>query len=355
MNERILCGIALALLLLSGCASNAYVQLVELSKSTVVYDETIRINNCGNTRESEQIVSREFATTVEFEAGISAGYQSIVQGNLLAKYSEYRSTSRTQRLVASPGTNMEFVLRWYDDVRAGNVQVNGKSGTYEVRIPVSVEQISSRDLGCPGGAQMPPAMQPESQEQQLQATIAALQTQIAHPPIPSQSLRSTATPIPTPTLLLDTPPDSILEVGQVWQQGGLALKLVRASMELFELWEGKRFGLRLTFELTNRKAHTVPIHYDLSKDVKVQDNLGRDLETFPACPVSSYGFSPRDEILESGESLLLRPVKEMFENFCGEHSLGVFVEATNPAVTEVIVSISIADITNARWRIPIQH
>jgi hypothetical protein len=124
------------------------VQLVELSKNTVVYDEIVRINNCGGKGDSEQTKSRDFATTVEFGAGVSAGYQSIVQGSLSAKYSEYRNTSVSQRLVAPPGTNMEFVLRWSDDVRAGNVQVNGKSGTYEVRIPVSVEQISGRDLGC---------------------------------------------------------------------------------------------------------------------------------------------------------------------------------------------------------------
>jgi len=159
MSKHILCGIALALLLLSGCTSNPDIQLVELSKNTVVYDEIVRINNCGGRGDSEQTKSRDFATNVEFGAGVSAGYQSIVQGSLSAKYSEYRSASVSQRLVAPPGTNMEFVLRWSDDVRAGNVQVNGKSGTYEVRIPVSVEQISSRDLGCPGGAQVPPATQ----------------------------------------------------------------------------------------------------------------------------------------------------------------------------------------------------
>jgi len=148
MSKHILFGIALAVLLLSGCASNPDVQLVELSKNTVVYEEIVRINNCGGKGDSEQIASRDFATTVEFGAGVSAGYQSIVQGNLFAKYSEYRNTSKSQRLVAPPGTNMEFVLRWSDDVRAGNVQVNGKSGTYEVRIPVSVEQVASRDLGC---------------------------------------------------------------------------------------------------------------------------------------------------------------------------------------------------------------
>ena len=55
---------------------------------------------------------------------------------------------------------MEFVLRWSDDVRAGNVQVNGKSGTYEVRIPVSVEQVSSRDLGCGISTPIQPAVTP---------------------------------------------------------------------------------------------------------------------------------------------------------------------------------------------------
>ena len=148
MSKHILCGIALVLLLLSGCTSSPDVQLVELSKNTVVYDEIVRINNCGGKGDSEQTKSRDFATHVEFGAGASAGYRSIVQGSLSAKYSEYRNTSVSQRLVAPPGTNMEFVLRWSDDVRAGNVQVNGKSGTYEVRIPVSVEQVSSRDLGC---------------------------------------------------------------------------------------------------------------------------------------------------------------------------------------------------------------
>jgi hypothetical protein len=161
MSKHILCGIALALLLLSGCTSSPDVQLVELSKNTVVYDEIVRINNCGGKGDSEQTKSRDFATTVEFGAGVSAGYQSIVQGSLSAKYSEYRNTSVSQRLVAPPGTNMEFVLRWSDDVRAGNVQVNGKSGTYEVRIPVSVEQVSSRDLEC-GVTQSTPVIPPDA-------------------------------------------------------------------------------------------------------------------------------------------------------------------------------------------------
>jgi len=171
MSKRILCGIALILLLLSGCASSPDVQLVELSKNTVVYDEIVRINNCGGKGDSEQTKSRDFATTVEFGAGVSAGYQSIVQGSLSAKYSEYRNTSVSQRLVAPPGTNMEFVLRWSDDVRAGNVQVNGNSGTYEVRIPVSVEQVSSRDLGCGVSAPIPTMSNVQLPTQSASSTV----------------------------------------------------------------------------------------------------------------------------------------------------------------------------------------
>ena len=142
-------GFVLALLLaVSGCGADPEVQLAEISRNTVVYDEIVRLNNCGGKGDSDHTATREFATTIEFGAGISAGYKSVVEGNISAKYSEYRNTSKSIRVVAPPGTNMEFVLRWSDDVRAGNVQVNGKSGTYEVRIPVSVEQISSRDLGC---------------------------------------------------------------------------------------------------------------------------------------------------------------------------------------------------------------
>jgi len=216
MSKHILFGIALAVLLLSGCASNPDVQLVELSKNTVVYDEIVRINNCGGKGDSEQTKSRDFATTVEFGAGVSAGYQSIVQGSLSAKYSEYRNTSVSQRLVAPPGTNMEFVLRWSDDVRAGNVQVNGKSGTYEVRIPVSVEQVSSRDLGC---------------GLSLQSTLPSIQTA---PAIPTQQASTTGY-IPTCNWERDwalQPDGSYLWIGL--PPGSPGCEMVGQAGELFQ-------------------------------------------------------------------------------------------------------------------------
>ncbi|NOH04825.1 MAG: hypothetical protein HND47_24065 [Chloroflexi bacterium] len=139
-------------LLLSSCGRNPDVQVIELSNNTVSYDETIHINNCGGKADSEQTASRSFATTIEGGAEFKAGYQMIVEGGISAKYSQYRNTTKSMRLLAPPGTNMEFVLRWSEEVHAGNVTVDGSTGTYEVRVPIAVEQVSSQDLGgCSGG------------------------------------------------------------------------------------------------------------------------------------------------------------------------------------------------------------
>lgn len=156
VHFRVLLILSLLFLLSScgnGSVSSENIQIIELSNNPVSYEETVRINNCGGKGESEQTASRSFATSIELGAGISAGYQSIIEGSVSAKYNQYRSTSKSQRLVAPPGTNMEFVLRWSEEVRAGNVTVDGKTGRYEVRIPIAVEQISSQDLGC--GANVP--------------------------------------------------------------------------------------------------------------------------------------------------------------------------------------------------------
>ena len=151
MNNKI--GIAkrvfllILLILLSGCGSS---QVNELSNNTVSYNETIHINNCGGKADSEQTVSHSFATTIEGKAEISAQYKSIIEGSISAKYSQYRNVTKSQKLTAPPATNMEFVLRWSEDVHSGNVTVNGTTGIYEVRVPVAVEQVSSQDLGCDG-------------------------------------------------------------------------------------------------------------------------------------------------------------------------------------------------------------
>lgn len=120
----------------------------ELSNTTSTYDETIRINNCDNKAESSQTVSRSFSTKISGTGTIKAGYEGIVEGSVAATYEQYKNTTKIQTLTAAPDTNMEFTLRWSDNVRSGNVTVSGESAEFTVNIPIAVEQISSRDLGC---------------------------------------------------------------------------------------------------------------------------------------------------------------------------------------------------------------
>ena len=139
--------------LLSGCGGgNPNVQVNELSNSATSYDESIYINNCGGKADSEQTASRSFASSFDSGAEIKIGYQIIIEGGISAKYSQYKNVTKSMRLIAPPRTNMEFILRWSEEVRAGNIVVDGSQGTYEVRVPLSVAQISSQDLGgCDGG------------------------------------------------------------------------------------------------------------------------------------------------------------------------------------------------------------
>lgn len=148
------------ILLLNGCSGNGNssnnpnVQVNELSNSTTSYDETVHINNCGGKADSEQTKSRSFSTDIQ--GGIDVGVQQVVVGVISAKYSQSRNASVSQRLVAPAGTNMEFVLRWSEEVHAGNVTVNGSTGTYTANIPIAVEQVSGQDLdGCNGVPALP--------------------------------------------------------------------------------------------------------------------------------------------------------------------------------------------------------
>lgn len=145
--------ILIAVLLLAGCSPK--IILAELSNETVRYEETIHINNCGNKANSTQAASRSFSTKIE--GNITVDYQKKIEGNISATYEQYRNITKTQTLTAAPETNMEFTLRWSDNVRAGNATINGKTANYTVNIPISVEQVSSKDLGCNTNTSLIPA------------------------------------------------------------------------------------------------------------------------------------------------------------------------------------------------------
>lgn len=148
MNNKLLkVSTLIIFFLLSACGSPKPV-INELSNTTSTYDETIRINNCDNKAESSQTVSRSFSTKISGTGSVHVGSENVVSGSVAAAYEQDKDTTKTQTLTAAPDTNMEFTLRWSDNVRTGNATINGESVDYTVNIPIAVEQISSKDLGC---------------------------------------------------------------------------------------------------------------------------------------------------------------------------------------------------------------
>lgn len=150
----------LLLIILAGliCACQAIdTVLTELGTEIVAYDESIRINNCGGKAESKQTAERTFSSTIESSTSITAGYKQIIEGELAAKYGQYREAKKTHEIVAPPGTNMEFKLRWTENEYSGDATINEKNGTYRIRVPISVEQISAIDNGCTNHLGVQPA------------------------------------------------------------------------------------------------------------------------------------------------------------------------------------------------------
>jgi hypothetical protein len=157
----------LVLSLLAGCSNDNIptatkelipdVRVTENDNQTVTFDEEIKINNCGNSTEDNQVSTRSYSTNIEGGSQIKVGY-AIVEGSVNAKYGQYRTVSKSHTVVAPANTRMIFVLRWTEQTWSGSIILGNDSGNYIVHVPVSVEQMSSKDLGCP-----PLPGQPETQ------------------------------------------------------------------------------------------------------------------------------------------------------------------------------------------------
>lgn len=149
--------ILIIIFLMCGCNSaittTVIISVDELKVETVSIPETIHLNNCGGKLAIEQIPSRSFNVSIA-GFGDDPEYQNIKQ-KVLEKYSQYQNTGKTQKVTAPSGTDMEFNLKWMEEIRTGVIKKGNDNGVYNVRIPVSIEQISIRDLGCPSSTPIP--------------------------------------------------------------------------------------------------------------------------------------------------------------------------------------------------------
>lgn len=140
----------------------------------------------------------------------------------------------------------------------------------------------------------------------------------------------TATPIPVPTPIPDTPSDSVLEEGEWWYSGGKAILL--SKVELFPGW----LAIATEWKVANLSPNTVTVSWS-QDSFEARDNLGRRAQ------IEMWHASASPITIPSGEVVELAP------------TIVFKIDFTNASVTEVIITASISNIQNARWRVPIYH
>jgi hypothetical protein len=138
--------LVVTVLLLNSCNSPD-IQVLEVDSKSISSTETVHMNNCGGKDSSEQTAQRNFAVGLELNPQSKVDYTAI-ENIVTGKYGVDKDTTRSQLLKAPPGTDMEFILKWSEEVHNGNVSADVIIGKYSVHTPLTVELVSSRDLGC---------------------------------------------------------------------------------------------------------------------------------------------------------------------------------------------------------------
>jgi len=150
----------------------------------------------------------------------------------------------------------------------------------------------------------------------------------------------TATLEPTPTEPANTPPGTILEVGQTWSQGELELTLDEITLHTI--------GITFRFYLTSHKLQDIIISHHIKDNFSLVDNRGVSL------PLEYTNLNTRvSRKFSEPITLLVKPEETVF---IGGDVLPIFArfDIANEAITEVIMTVTdISDITEAKWRVPI--
>ncbi|MAU10151.1 MAG: hypothetical protein CL607_10040 [Anaerolineaceae bacterium] len=165
-----------------------------------------------------------------------------------------------------------------------------------------------------------------------QGTITALESEVV-PSITSVATREEGA---------NTPPGTILEVGETWYQDGASLTLTDVVLS-----PGSYYGdFHMQFEFRNET--TSPLIFEFPMDTfTAVDNLGNHFTDphFHQLP-GTFGCRPTQNLIDPGERIV----------FCEGHRLFLKGNITNSQVTEIIVAVrEISRIQNAKWHFPITH
>ncbi len=326
--------VAFSFLLLSGCGSapesssnNGTVPLNvnETVASTGTVAEPIYLNNCGSSANAEQV--SEHSQTISIEGAAQIGMSiELAQASVAGKYVTSNSVRKSQTVIASPGTNMKFVLLWTEQVNEGVVTVNGYSGqaTYRVSVPISVEQVSAENLGC--------------SENSTDQTNSGSATE-------APTINNSPTSIPPDVSVQDTPNGTILDPEMAWHTSGSELILKNTELDNFNYDWGNVIVFELIF--INQKPNDISFKYMLGSNISAVDNYGNTLKlVYSAFGSYAVGCDQEDRNVKAGD----------LTNLSCTDKFAVVVDTGNPNITEAIITVSnISSINKAQWRIPIYH
>jgi len=166
---------------------------------------------------------------------------------------------------------------------------------------------------------------------------------------PPTEIPASPTPLPTPTSLPDTPPGSILSVGDIWRQSGSELTLTAIE---FKPSNDDNYGqLYTSWTYRNLRPQSIILSFGHT-NFSAQTNQGITLKVLAFYSGSFWCDDVKIEV-QAGELF-------DFTNMCGPGSSGyrlpIVVDLGNTQITDVVVTAKdISSITEAKWSIPILH
>ena len=207
--------------------------------------------------------------------------------------------------------------------------------------------VSIKDLT--GTSQHPTDNPPPTDYQQIQTEAPPI-TDI---PQPVNTIAFVPTTISTEVSLPDTSPGTILEFGQTWRQGGLELTITKSDWaEIDSSWINEGGGV-FTFILTNLEPHDRSFRLS-SENFSATDNFGRSVPVIPKQNISIDEHCPPQTVqLPANQTIYL--VDELHCPEAQAYALTPRIDAGDTSITDVVVSVSISEISNARWQIEIHH
>ena len=155
--------------------------------------------------------------------------------------------------------------------------------------------------------------------------------------IPTQApMIPSATPIPAPIVFPDTPANTQLSVGQTWYQNGKSLTLLKADLTSYAVANSE--AVQAVWLFKNVSTHDISIKFT-EDNFNASNNFGQQVSykrfyDLPNGNGSTVVFSPGDSI---------------------KFTIDLWVGYSDPSVSNVVITVSLSDIQNASWNVPIFH